>query len=516
MRRALSVWLPTFATDLVKRRMRRRGSAAPGSRIAVLLVRPCAGRELVADCCESAIRAGVGFGMDVAHARSLLPPRLRLYTEPHRPARDAAALHALACWSLRYTPIVATDSDGLLLEISGMQRVYRSEAELAREVTGDLGIRGFVACVGIASSFAGAWAIARYGKGRCNVIETGQERDALAPLPVTALGVASAVASALADVGVSTIGELLALPRDAVIARYGSGLVERLNQALGRSVIAESIIPVQPKPALEADLSFDGPTDHPESIYTATHRVLLDLVKRLTHAQRGARRLQVILRRPDVEAEHIEVALTRPSHHAKHLWKLIATKLERVDLSAGVEGVRIMATRTARIRHEQTTSHTLGGSTHPAGDTAKGELIDTLIGRLGVCNVMRATLAASHLPERSFRFAPVTEDAHAYENDLPIMTLDRPTALFSDPEIAQAIALTPDGPLLRLSWRNQDHTITHCVGPERIGPEWWLRSWSAAPLPDRDYFAAQTQHGRWLFVARQSCTGRWFVHGEWA
>jgi protein ImuB len=460
--------------------------------------------------------------MDVAHARSVLPQRFRLHIEAHRPARDTAALHALACWSLRYSPIAAPDTDGLLLDVSGMQRVHRSETELTRRVVSDLSTRGFAACVGIASSFAGAWAMARYSAARFSVIDAGQERDALTPLPVLALGVVPAIADALADVGVSTIGELLALPRDAVIARYGGALVERLDQALDSSVVAESIVPVQPKPALESELVFDGPTDHPESIHVATHRVLIRLVDLLIDAQRGARRLQVILRRPDADAEHIEVALTRPSYNTKHLWKLIATKLERVDLGAGVEGVRIIATRTARLRHEQQTSPTLGASALTADDAAKGELIDTLVGRLGASNVLRATLAASHLPERSFRFVPVTEDdptPHENASDARGITPDRPTILYPKPELAKAIALTPDGPLLRLRWRNHEYSITHCLGPERLGAEWWrwqIATSSPSFPPERDYFAAQTDEGRWLFVARQPRTGRWFVHGEWA
>jgi protein ImuB len=116
----------------------------------------------------------------------------------------------------------------------------------------------------------------------------------------------------------------------------------------------------------------------------------------------------------------------------------------------------------------------------------------------------------------------VTEDdptPHENASDARGITPDRPTILYPKPELAKAIALTPDGPLLRLRWRNHEYSITHCLGPERLGAEWWrwqIATSSPSFPPERDYFAAQTDEGRWLFVARQPRTGRWFVHGEWA
>ena len=87
----------------------------------------------------------------------------------------------------------------------------------------------------------------------------------------------------------------------------------------------------------------------------------------------------------------------------------------------------------------------------------------------------------------------------------------RPSFLFSSPEPAAAIAITPDGPPSLLHWRGRDHAIARAIGPERIGSEWWQH-----PEPTRDYFKVQESAGRWLWVYRQVQTNEWFVHGEWA
>ena len=155
MRRALSLYFATWSIDLVTRRDRpprspdrrspagrleepspRYGESPPESRAisALLLVGGGGGRQVVRRRCERAAAAGVRSGMSVAHARALLAKgavRVELYA-PHR---EAAALCAMAGWARRFSPIVATDPpDGLLLDITGCQRLFGGERRLVDTV----------------------------------------------------------------------------------------------------------------------------------------------------------------------------------------------------------------------------------------------------------------------------------------------------------------------------------------------------------------------------------------------
>lgn len=540
MRRALCVWLPTFATDLARRRLVRvgllppsvlhphgqrpgRGRAVRAGTMVVFLTRRVAGRELLSSCCAGAARCGVVPGMDVAQARSLLPRGVVLHKEDARPARDAAALHALACWCLRFSPVVAPDgADGLRMDTGGMERVYPNESTLVRRVAGRLARMGFASRVAVAATCACAWAVARFGEQRLTVVGLGMEAAALARLPVEALGLDGATVAGLVDVGIETISDLAKLPRRSLVARYGAGVVERLDHALARSVVPETIAGVQAPPEFHAGLMFDGPTDHPESVFAASRHVLEELAGHLAHHQRGVRRLSITLKRPYAPPTCIEITLSRPSASVKHLWKLVETRLERVDLGQGIEGVSLAATRTARLRHEQAGSASMGEDTSPTHSAAMGELIDTLVGRLGPDRVCRAVLTQSHLPEHSFRFVPVLEADSLSDAPIPAPASapvpfalpDRPTLLFDRPERAEVMALTPDGPVLSLTWRGERHTVITCTGAEHVSAAWWCRGMSV--LPDRAYYAAQTNEGRWLFLCRQVGTPNWFVQGEWA
>ncbi len=494
----------------------------------MLLTRAVGGREVVARCCPSAAAWGVRAGLDLAQARAILPHGAALCIHPHRPDREAESLHRLACWALRISPTVAPDPpDGLLLDLTGTSRLYGREQRTARSAARAINRLGLRVRAATAATFACAGAVARFGLERIAVVQPGDERAALAALPVAALTDDPFTLAAFDELGIERVGQVLSLPRRQLAARFGVVLLGRIDRALGHAT--ETVNPVHPPPPIRAEVLFDGPTDRLESIEAAAQDVLADLARQLAAQQRGVRRLDVTLLRPEGEPERLTIELSRASVNAAHLWRLLRPRLDRVDMGVQVEGLVAHAARTSRLSDRQTAHTHLGADeSAPARNEAAGELTDTLVNRLGPESVLRATLHPSHLPERSFKACSVMQPAP------PLVNLrcagERPTILLHPPEPAEVIALTPDGPVLEIGWREREtggggvgrtrQRVTACTGPERIGAEWWR--WRGdpavpgmAPPPDRDYFAVQLESGLWLWVCRQVDTPRWFVHGVW-
>jgi len=306
------------------------------------------------------------------------------------------------------------------------------------------------------------------------------------------------------------------LPRHGVAARFGDSLFRRVDLALGQAM--EVIEPVRPAPAPMAEMVFDGATDRLDAIEAATGLVLDSLLETLCSRERGARELELRLTRANGESTARRLRLSRPSTSRRHLWSLLRPALDSVDLGEGVEEVRLTATRTGRRRHRQGALPGHAGEAGEQREAAWGELIDTLVARLGADRVVRVEMVESHLPERTFRVRPVLEPAGRAR--AAVTRRDRPTRLFERPEPARAIALTPDGPVRRLHWRGAEHDVVSTVGPERVSAEWWRwvpedKRRAATTPPDRDYFALQLADGRWVWACRQVGAGTWFVHGEW-
>ena len=123
----------------------------------------------------------------------------------------------------------------------------------------------------------------------------------------------------------------------------------------------------------------------------------------------------------------------------------------------------------------------------------------TLVNRWGSRGVPAAQPVASHVPEVARQFRPWrTPSSPVMPRCSTLLFMDRPSMLLDHPEPAAAIALQPDHPPSRLSWRGEEHQIVPPGktggGAERIVTAWWGTKASST----RDYFKVQTLAGLWL------------------
>ncbi len=459
--------------------------------------------------------------MLLTDAMASLPSGASPIVEPASPARDAKALHALAERLTRFSPTVAPDRsqgvDAVLLDIAGCEHLFCGEAQMVRAVVRTLKRLGLTSRVAVAGTFACALAVARFGPHDYASVARGKEPDALAPLPLRALGLGNDTVEALGELGVRTVGQAMHLRRRDLPVRFGDALLLRLDMAMGRAL--ESIEPVRPIAPIAARRNFEGPTTHQESILLAVQEQLGALCDHLRSRGLGVRllrtRLERVGPRDDPRAQPVDTStnLARPSRDPKHLWTLLRPKLESADMGHGVEGVELTALRTAKLRHAQTVAEYGTGASRvvdeTGSETARAELIDALTARLGSDRVLRAEARESHIPERSFSLVRATLEPGQGGN---LTGADRPTRLFEQPEPIDAISLVPDGPVLSIRWRGRAHRVISSVGPERIGPEWWI----PGDRETRDYTKAQLDDGCWVWVFRVVSDGRWCVHGLWA
>src|ERR1700761_5721518 len=111
MQRVVSLYLPTWPTDRLRRKM---GAAAPDASLPLVLVSQTGRRREVTAANAAAIKTGLRIGMPATKAQALVKELVIHYADPKA---DAEALERLAVWALRYSPIVAADDpDGLLID----------------------------------------------------------------------------------------------------------------------------------------------------------------------------------------------------------------------------------------------------------------------------------------------------------------------------------------------------------------------------------------------------------------
>jgi protein ImuB len=454
-------------------------------------------------------------GMSVAEAKALCPTARVL---PFEPPRSRQSLGLLAKWAMRFSPSVAVDPspmgevfpspNGLLLNVTGTAHLFGGEPLFLTEVATRLYRLGFTARASIAPTIGVAWALSRFGPAALASVTEERMAAAVEPLPISALRIPAATCMGLWEVGIERIGQLLRLPREGVMVRFGEEVLLRLDQALGR--VDERITAIQPVEPIVLRRVFEGATTQLEAVLVTVRELLEELAALLLARESGVRGLRMELNRMSDPPAFREITLGRPSRDAKHLWSLVRPKIEGMNLGYGVEAVVVTATWVAGIQHRQTEAWTKEGG-EGADDQALEALLDTLVNRWGTKRVLAAVPAASHVPEAAYRLVPAREaEAYRKASPAPVPWLDRPSQLFERAEPAEAVALQPDRPPSFLRWRGEGSSVIEGMGPERIVVT------ALQSERTRDYFKIQLEGGRWLWVYREWETGSWFVHGMWA
>ena len=75
----------------------------------------------------------------------------------------------------------------------------------------------------------------------------------------------------------------------------------------------------------------------------------------------------------------------------------------------------------------------------------------------------------------------------------------------------QSVAVSASAAIGRVDDASAVFLLVRGEGPERIVTAWWGRN----TMSTRDYFKVKTDAGVWLWVFRETESGKWFVHGLW-
>lgn len=546
MKRVVSLWLPSFATDRLGRRRKPRLSPRPSEPAArssgrterppLATIAAGPGGIRITAASPAATAGGAVPGLSLTEARAVLP---NLAVVPADPAGDAKAMAALAGWCGRYTPWTAVDplggetaagSAGLWLDVSGCAHLFGDEGSLLEDLVLRLEACGLAAAAAIADSPGAAWAVARFSGKPMSIVPPGEARDALAPLPVAALRLQGDIIEALQAVGLRRIEDLIPLPRAPLAARFGEILPKRLDQALGTA--DEPISPIRPVPAMASRLAFAEPIGKPEDIVLAVRHLLTELCSHLAAAHQGARRLELRIYRTDATATDLAIGTSRPEREPKHLERLFAEKLTGIDAGFGIDTMVLGALVVEPLAPAQAAMGFAGG----AKTDGLSRLIDSLGNRLGPERVVLLLPRESHLPERACAEVPAfaagsRQATAAAAVPLPVhppvderSRQPRPVHLLPWPEPIDVIAPVPDGPPVLFRWRRQPHRVAAAEGPERIEAEWWEHDGGHDPErapPWRDYYRIEDENGRRFWVYRlggyvPGVPARWFLHGRFA
>jgi protein ImuB len=452
---------------------------------------------------DAAQKRGIVSGMSIAAALGL-DSEIAIHLRDE--CAEAAALKNIALWAGQWTSTIAIELPAnVLLEISGCLNYFGGLSTLLGRIDAGLAAIGFSAIIATAPTASAASLLAR--AVRAIAIEEGTDIDsALAALPVGLLDGADEVMETLWGIGVRTVGDVLALPRNGFARRFGASLLDQIDRARGSLPDGRALF-VAPE-RYHGQLELPSPVEETEALLFAVRRLVVELAGFLHGRGAGVTRMRFDLVHEDVPPTSIVIGLAA-TRQIEHMQNVLRERLSRLQLPDRVEAIRLASEETAPLAGKEGELFQGSGKDGEAGT----QLIERLRARLGENAVHALALHADHRPERAQGSAQGTKasaratqvsaranlaaastgkDARSTSRVFPV----RPLWLFAEP---RPLGAEPASAELKL-----------LSGPERIESGWWDGNEIG-----RDYFVGRDAQGAevWLYRDRG---GQWFVQGVFA
>ncbi|HMI18826.1 MAG TPA: DNA polymerase Y family protein [Sphingomonas sp.] len=501
-RRYLAIWLPMLAEDiwrLADPAARPRGQEPP-----TVFVEKINNAMRLTALSRSALALGLMPNLTLADARARVP-ELVVHDRDH--GGEARLLARIVAGCARYTPMAAAaPPDGAILDITGCTHAFDGEAGLGQDLAARLAQGGVTALLDYGDTPEQARALARFGRGKCDLFA----------LPVEALEAEAPVTLALRRAGLKTIGALARRPRKMLAARFGD-LAIRLGRLLGEQ--DRHITPERPLPPVFALRRFAEPIGRVEDALACLEDLGRDAAETLLERHEGGRRFLARLFRSDGAVAMVEVTTGQPTRDPALLIRLFRERIDAlsdpIDPGFGFDLIRLDVGGTEKLVARQ--DDHLATARHKE---ELAELVDRLSARLGARRIYRARPENTHIPEcAAVACAPSQSPSWeaAPEGEPPM----RPVRLLDPPQpVGAVMSEVPDGPPMRFTWCGRAYSIARWEGPERIAAEWWHRR-DRGGKP-RDYYRVEDADGHrfWLFRHGQHTPGDeepgWYIHGLFA
>jgi DNA polymerase IV len=353
-------------------------------------------RGVVSAASYEARRFGVHSAMPIRTAARLCPQGVFL---PGRPDRYRDLSRQVMRIFRAYTPLVEPISlDEAFLDVTGSLAAFGDGESIARTIKQRiLDEAGLVVSVGVASNKLCAKVASDLRKpDALVVVPPGGEAAFLAPLPVSRLwGVGPRLREALRDFGVTTIGQLAAMPEGTLRRRFGVLGGDLVHRA--RGIDPSRVVPSQAPKSVGHEHTFE----HDQVNDRELEATLLDLsesvASRLRRHHLAAGAIQLKLRYEGFETLTRQAPLSHQTRESEPIYELALDLLHKTRVPG--RGVRLIGVTAINLTDAQQLTLFDGSQRNDRLAIS----IDAVRERFGDEAITRARLLAER-PHRRFDF----------------------------------------------------------------------------------------------------------------
>jgi DNA polymerase-4 len=304
-------------------------------------------RGVVSSASYEARRFGIHAGMPLSQARHLCPQAVLVRANFSR-YRDASSrfMGILAGFSPDLEPL---GLDEAYLDATGCEEPYGSPPEMARAIKQRISKElKLTASVGIATCKV----VAKIASARCKPdgvleVQPGYEQEFLNPLPISKLpGVGEKTEQSLERMGITTIGELAALPLDTIKRRFGATGAALHSHA--RGIDRRHVEPPGEAKSISQELTFARDSLGRDFLEANLHSLCQEVCRELRGQRKTARCVAIKLRYADFETVTRQVTLKEATDVTRVIFGT-ASKLLNSTLAERGAPIRLIGVKVSNL-----------------------------------------------------------------------------------------------------------------------------------------------------------------------
>ena len=351
-----------------------------------------------------------------------------------------------------------------VIDIAGTEKLLGPPAILCEALQSSLRGLGIVSSIAVSRNFHAVLCLARGIGFRSGgmIVPAGEERRALALLPLSVLDMLEEQAETFSLWGIRTLGMLAELPEKELIARMGQA--GKRHRQLARGELPHLFLPVEASFVLEEWMELDTPVEVLESLLFAVGVMLEQITRRATARVLALAAVTITL---TLEGGGSHTRRVRPAlpTNDRQLW----IKLLHLDLEAHPPQAAILSL-ALKAEPGSTSKMQLGLFSPQLPEPMR---LDVTLARIraivGEENVGCAVLKDTHKPDE-LRMKPftVTSSFRAKPIDVATRAAERQLR----PAENTTVVLQQSRPRT-FTFREKRYGVERDYGPWLVGGDWW-------------------------------------------
>ncbi len=354
--------------------------------------------------------------------------------------------------------------DGILFDVSGLERLIGKRSLIARKILEELQKHNLPGSVAVAETIETATLLARRNDGVSNVVHSP---DTFQKLPLSDLPIERDTLNVFTDLGVRRIEDLIEIPREELIGRYGREFEEIIDIAeqKGSAVLTPNV------KESEASWSYllDSPVEDFEQLIFLLNHGLDNLFVRIAHIGLSTEQLDLSFELSNRIKRNYEIKTSFPTLERSFWLKLINLRVSLDPPETGIKAVNVIA-HFAKPRPSQTGLYAVSRP-EPQSLLLTVNKLKKLVGEENVGVPMILDQRAAEAFALDAEAMPIGRESLESEPTKPIIAF----SYFRPP--IRAEVLVRKGRLVFIRTRYFSGHVIEYSGIWRANSKWWENSW---------------------------------------